>query len=154
MDGQTDKAMAICLPSGKHDYYKHICYSFWLRETRPISGEANSIQIVCIHSEKGSTLKGKDLHPVGANSFLSEKTPLQKGHVCRKANKKLQTSSPLLKWWVKYLVYPFTLNVLSIYILCIFMRCKWAKLKISITLVFGILQWGFHHWTHLSCLSF
>ena len=30
-------------------------------------------------SEKGSTLKGKNLFPRGANSFLLEQTPFQKG---------------------------------------------------------------------------
>ena len=30
--------------------------------------------------EKGSSLKGKNLLPMGANSFLFEKTPIQKGH--------------------------------------------------------------------------
>ena len=32
-----------------------------------------------LYSENGSILKGKDLHPLGANSFLLEKTPFQKG---------------------------------------------------------------------------
>ena len=31
-------------------------------------------------SEKGSTLKGKNLLPLGANSFLLEQTPFQKGY--------------------------------------------------------------------------
>ena len=41
--------------------------------------------ISCLHSDtknpfcKGSTLKGKNLLPLGANSFLLEKTPFQKG---------------------------------------------------------------------------
>ena len=33
---------------------------------------------VCLASEKWSILKGKNLLPVGANSFLLEKTPFQK----------------------------------------------------------------------------
>ena len=33
----------------------------------------------CFPSEKGSTLKGKNLLPLGANSFLLELNPFQKG---------------------------------------------------------------------------
>ena len=39
----------------------------------------NSIKIVLLPSIKGSTLKGKNLLPRGANSFLLEETPFQKG---------------------------------------------------------------------------
>ena len=31
----------------------------------------NSVNIILLPSEKGSTLKGKNLHLLGANSFLS-----------------------------------------------------------------------------------
>ena len=36
-------------------------------------------KLSCHLSEKGPTLKGKNLLPVGANSFLFEKTPFRKG---------------------------------------------------------------------------
>ena len=44
------------------------------------SGGGNSISLFCffIPSEKGSTLKGKNLLPLGANSFLLGQTPFQK----------------------------------------------------------------------------
>ena len=32
----------------------------------------NSVKVFCISSEKGSTLKGKNLLPLGANSSLLE----------------------------------------------------------------------------------
>ena len=35
----------------------------------------------CLPSEKESFLKGKNLFPVGTNSFLLEKTPFQNGIV-------------------------------------------------------------------------
>ena len=38
-----------------------------------------TVKIVCLPSEKGSILKGKNLLPQGANSFLLELTPFQKG---------------------------------------------------------------------------
>ena len=37
----------------------------------------NSSSKVCLLSEKGSPLKGKDLLPVGANPFLLEYTPFK-----------------------------------------------------------------------------
>ena len=39
---------------------------------------SNSFKIVFLPSGKGSSIKGKNLLPVGANSFLLEKTPFQK----------------------------------------------------------------------------
>ena len=53
-----------------------------------------------VPSEKGSTLKGKNLLPQGANSFLLEKTSFRKG------GKTNLTELPPLKW------YPVTLIML------------------------------------------
>ena len=58
-----------------------------------VSG-SNSAKIV-LPFEKGSTLKGKNLLPRGANSFLLKLTPFQKTLMCRKANRKSQKLSPL-----------------------------------------------------------
>ena len=38
-----------------------------------------SIKTICLSSEKGSTQKGKNLLPLGANFFLFEQTIFQKG---------------------------------------------------------------------------
>ena len=62
---------------------KHLNYKFLikklscmcnihLRETDALSGKATLSKIVFLPSEKGSTLKGKNLLPLGANSFLLE----------------------------------------------------------------------------------
>ena len=37
-------------------------------------------KLFCLFSEKGSTLKGKNLLPMGVNYFLLEWTPFQKGY--------------------------------------------------------------------------
>ena len=39
----------------------------------------NSVKTFCLPSEKGSTQKGKNLLPLGANSFLLELTPIRNG---------------------------------------------------------------------------
>ena len=39
----------------------------------------NSVKTVLSSSEKGSTLKGKTLLPLGAKSFFLEEIPFQKG---------------------------------------------------------------------------
>ena len=44
----------------------------------------NSTRLLCLHSGKEYTLEGKNLLPLGANSFLSEFNPFQKRTV-RKA---------------------------------------------------------------------
>ena len=41
--------------------------------------KGNSVNSFCFPSEKRSTLKGRNLLPLGANFFLLEKTPFQKG---------------------------------------------------------------------------
>ena len=56
---------------------------------------SNSVRIVFVPSANGSTLKGKNLLPLGANSFLLERTPFQKVLVSRIANSKSQNLFPL-----------------------------------------------------------
>ena len=43
-----------------------------LRKNGYIFKENNFVKIILLSSEKGSTLKGKNLLPLGANSFLLE----------------------------------------------------------------------------------
>ena len=43
------------------------------------SFKGSNYQYAYIPSKKGSTLKGRNLHPVGANSFLLGETLFQKG---------------------------------------------------------------------------
>ena len=43
-----------------------------LKGNDTISGEVTQTKLLCIPSEKGSTLKGKNLLLMGANSFLLE----------------------------------------------------------------------------------
>ena len=45
---------------------------------------------ILLPSEKGPTLKGKNLLPIGANSFLLEEIPFRSELVCRNANRKSQ----------------------------------------------------------------
>ena len=49
-----------------------------------LSGE-EIINNFCFPSEKGSTLKGKNLLPFGANSFCLELAPFQKGMCVQKS---------------------------------------------------------------------
>ena len=48
-------------------------------------------------SEKGSSLKGKNLPQMGADSFLLEKTHFSRDLACRKANRKSQKVVSLVK---------------------------------------------------------
>ena len=61
-------------------------------------------------SEKGSTLKGKNLLPLGALSFKS-RPHLRRGLVCRKTVRVLQKLSPLSEWWKMYQAYATALNI-------------------------------------------
>ena len=54
-------------------------YLFSLRGINTLSGEADLVKIFYFHSEKGSTLKAKNLLLLGANSFLLEWNLSQKG---------------------------------------------------------------------------
>ena len=56
----------------------------------------NSGKIVLSSTKKGSTLKGKNLLPMGANSFLLEWTPFQKG-LSVQFSKRSQKLSPLVE---------------------------------------------------------
>ena len=53
----------------------------------------NSVKLILLPSEKESSLKGKNLLPVGANSFLLEKTPLAEGTWCAETKKKKKKKS-------------------------------------------------------------
>ena len=45
------------------------------------TGEVTLSKLFCLPSEKGSAVKAKNLLSLGANSFLLEQTPFQKGIV-------------------------------------------------------------------------
>ena len=64
-----------------------------LREMDTFSRETTLSKLFFLPSEKGSTLNGKNLLPL----FLFRVDPFQKGFTCRKANRKSQKLSPLLK---------------------------------------------------------
>ena len=54
------------------------------------SWEATLSELLCFPSDKGSTLKEKNLLPVGANSFLLMQILFRSGFVCRKPYRKSQ----------------------------------------------------------------
>ena len=60
-------------------FHRQIKSYISLRGMDTLSGVATLSKLFCLPSEKGSTLKGKNLLPLGANSFLLEYTPFQKG---------------------------------------------------------------------------
>ena len=59
---QTNEAETLLISNNQHKI-KGNGYTF---------REDNSVKMFCLSSEKGSTLKEKNLLPRGANSFLSE----------------------------------------------------------------------------------
>ena len=77
--------------------YTHLC--ILMRKGYFFRG-SNSSNIVFAPSEKGSTLKGKNLLPSANRSFNSRVTPFQKGISVRKANRKIQKFSllPCTNW--------------------------------------------------------
>ena len=52
------------------------------KEIGTFSREATLSKLFCLLFEKGSTLKGKNLLPMGANSFLLEWTSFSEGAWC------------------------------------------------------------------------
>ena len=62
-------------------------------------------KFICLHSQKWSTLKEKNMLPRGANSFHLEKTLLRRGFdVHLKGDRKLQKLLPVFckkKWQIK-----------------------------------------------------
>ena len=54
-----------------------------------IMSEEVTVKQFCLLLKKGSTLKGKNLLPLGANSFLLEKTPFQKGPGLQESEQKV-----------------------------------------------------------------
>ena len=61
-----------------------------------LKGDNSVIDFACF--EKGSTLKGKNLLPVGANSFLLEKIPLQKCLDLQESKQEVTSCLPVTKW--------------------------------------------------------
>ena len=53
-------------------------------------------------SGKGSTLKGKNFLPVGANSFLLESTPFQKGNSAEESKLEVMKVFPLVQNGLKF----------------------------------------------------
>ena len=68
--------------------FRTVVVGCYLRGTHTLSLEAKLTKLLCLQSTlwKVSALKGKNLLPVGANSFLLEQTLFQKGIVSRKIN--------------------------------------------------------------------
>ena len=52
--------------------------------------DGNTVRADCAPFEKGCTVKGKSLVPVGANSFFKSRPLFWRGLVCRKVNRKSQ----------------------------------------------------------------
>ena len=76
-----------------------------------LSWETTLSKFFWLPSEKGSTLKGKSLLPMGANSFLLEQIHLQKGLVEQKSKQKIMKVVSLVKMAEIYQVYPFILRL-------------------------------------------
>ena len=66
----------VCI--GFRQYAEIVCVRMTVREMAMLSGEA-TVKLFYLPSGKGSNLKGKNLLSLGANSFLLEYTPFQKG---------------------------------------------------------------------------
>ena len=80
------------------EHFRHSVYNvyFWyLLYSFTLSWETTLTKYIFLPFEKGSSLKEKNLLPLGANSFLLEKTPFQKGLSCSEANRKSKIVSPL-----------------------------------------------------------
>ena len=60
-----------------------------LKESDNFSVEMTLSNMVCLPPEKGSTLKGKNVPPLGANSFLLEQTPFQKEFDVHESNQEV-----------------------------------------------------------------
>ena len=56
----------------KSGYRFYPKYTDILKGTNILSGETTQPKLFCRHSEKESTLQGKNWLPLGANSFLVE----------------------------------------------------------------------------------
>ena len=76
-----------------------------------LSWETTLSKFFWLPSEKGSTPKGKNLLPMGANSFLLEQIHLQKGLVEQKSKQKIMKVVSLVKMAEIYQVYPFILRL-------------------------------------------
>ena len=65
----------------------------------------NSVKNICLLSEKGSILKGKNLLPMTANPFL-----LGVLHVQQSKQAAIKIVFLVNKWWENYQVYPVLLK--------------------------------------------
>ena len=86
-----------------------------LRGIDIFSREITLSNLILSSSEKGSTLKGKNLLPVGANSFLLEETLFGMGLSTRKQPGSHRSYLPCEEWQKIYHVYlvPFKLCTLT-----------------------------------------
>ena len=71
---------------------------------------SNLSELFQLPSEKGSTIKGKNLLPFGANSFLLELNSLKKGWCARKQTGSQIICLPCEKWRKLYEVYLFPIR--------------------------------------------
>ena len=79
-----------------------------IRGIYTLSREATLLKLFCLPSEKRSILKGKNLLPLGANSFLLEKTSSQKCLGAQERKQEVTKVVSLVKKRQKmYEVYPF-----------------------------------------------
>ena len=65
--------------------------------------DGNSVKILSPVSEKGSALKGKNLLPLGANSFLLDETLFQKGLGMQESKKEVTKVVFLVKKTTEYI---------------------------------------------------
>ena len=80
-------------------------YIVFLRGVNTLSGEATQSNCFCLPSEKGSALNGKNLLPMGANSFPLEQIPFQKGPSIQESIPEVTKVVSLVKWLSIYQVY-------------------------------------------------
>ena len=80
------------------EYFDVIISFFYLRETDTLLRETTLSILFLLTSEKGSTLKGKNLLPaMGANSFLLEQTTYQKANSIQESKQDLTKVVSLVK---------------------------------------------------------
>ena len=70
-----------------------------------------SVKLFLTPFGKGVYSKGKNLLPMGANSFLLEQIPFRRGLMCRKANRKSQKLHACKKWLKIYQKHQVSLKI-------------------------------------------
>ena len=73
-------------------------YLLSLKGNDTCSRETTLLKLFWFLSGKVSALKGKNLLPLGANSFLVEQTPFQKGLDVKKRKQEVTKVLSLIKW--------------------------------------------------------